>query len=126
MPSNLGATLTIKTNDGTLVPLYPYTTQEQVSDWKTGEIFGPYQLTLTAAGWSDLEQTVSLPGITPNDIPFCLKILIGDIDNMKKQDKAYTLLNPNYGIESLTDQVKFRCTSSAPTIDLTVQVSWTR
>ena len=29
MPSNLGATLTIKTNDGTLVPLYPYTTQEK-------------------------------------------------------------------------------------------------
>ena len=46
--NNLGFTMTIKATDGTLVPLYPQTIKSQIVGWNAGEVYGPYQLTLSA------------------------------------------------------------------------------
>lgn len=125
MPSNLGFTMTIKANDGTLVPLYPKTTKDQVLGWDIGESYGPYQFTLDAAEWSNNQQTVSLDGVMPTDILKCTKVLTGTQEEMISQDQAYSLLNPLTGIESLQNQIRFTCTST-PTVNFTVSVSWTR
>lgn len=125
MPSNLGFTMTIKANDGTLVPLYPKTTKDQVLGWNIGESYGPYQFTLDAAEWSNNQQTVSLDGVMPTDILICTKVLTGAQEEMTAQDKAYSLLNARTGIESLQNQIRFTC-DSTPNADFTVSVSWTR
>lgn len=125
MPSNLGFTMTIKANDGTLVPLYPKTTKDQVLGWDIGESYGPYQFTLDAAEWSNNQQTVLLDGVMPTDILICTKVLTGTQEEMIAQDQAYSLLNPLTGIESLQNQIRFTCTS-VPTVNFTVSVSWTR
>lgn len=125
MPSNLGFTTTIKANDGTLVPLYPKTTKDQVLGWDIGESYGPYQFTLDAAEWSNNQQTVSLDGVMPTDILKCTKVLSGSQEEMISQDQAYSLLNPLTGIESLQNQIRFTCIST-PTVNFTVSVSWTR
>ena len=113
---NLGFELNIKANNGTYVPLSPNTIKSQIIDWSMGELYGPIQVTLPASGWQNL----------PTDIPFCVKVLSGTVDEMKVQDAAYSLLDPRVGIESLRNQCRFTCTSSAPTVDLTVQIHWTR
>lgn len=125
MPSNLGFTMIIKANDGTLVPLYPKTTKDQVLGWDIGESYGPYQFTLDAAEWSNNQQTVSLDGVMPTDILKCTKVLSGSQEEMIAQDQAYSLLNSLTGIESLQNQIRFTCTST-PTVNFTVSVSWTR
>lgn len=125
MPSNLGFTTTIKSNDGTLVPLYPKTTKDQVLGWDIGESYGPYQFTLDVAEWSNNQQTVSLNGVMPTDILKCTKVLSGSQEEMIAQDQAYSLLNPLTGIESLQNQIRFTCIST-PTVNFTVSVSWTR
>lgn len=125
MPSNLGFTMTIKANDGTLVPLYPKTIKDQVLGWDIGESYGPYQFTLDAAEWSNNQQTVSLDGVMPTDILKCTKVLSGSQEEMISQDQAYSLLNPLTGIESLQNQIRFTCIST-PTVNFTVSVSWTR
>lgn len=125
MPSNLGFTTTIKANDGTLVPLYPKTTKDQVLGWDIGESYGPYQFTLDVAEWSNNQQTVSLNGVMPTDILKCTKVLSGSQEEMIAQDQAYSLLNSLTGIESLQNQIRFTCTST-PTVNFTVSVSWTR
>lgn len=125
MPSNLGFVMTIKANDGTLVPLHPKSTKDQVLGWNIGESYGPYQFTLTASGWSSNQQTVSLDGVMPTDILKCTKVLSGSQEEMIAQDQAYSLLDPLTGIESLQNQIRFTCTST-PTVDFTVSVSWTR
>lgn len=125
MPYNLGFTMTVKANDGTLVPLYPQTTKDQVLGWNIGESHGPYQFTLTASGWSNNQQTVPLEGVMPTDILMCNKVLSGTQEEMIAQDQAYSLLNTITGIESLQNQIRFTCTST-PTVDFTVSVSWTR
>ena len=125
MPSNLGFTTTIKANDGTLVPLYPKTTKDQVLGWNIGESYGPYQFTLDVAEWSNNQQTVSLNGVMPTDILKCPKVLSGSQEEMIAQDQAYSLLNSLTGIESLQNQIRFTCTST-PTVNFTVSVSWTR
>lgn len=125
MPSNLGFTMTIKANDGTLVPLHPKTTKDQVLGWDIGESYGPYQFTLDAAEWSNNQQTVSLDGVMPTDILKCTKVLSGSQEEMISQDQAYSLLNPLTGIESLQNQIRFTCIST-PTVNFTVSVSWTR
>ncbi len=125
MPSNLGFTMTIKANDGTLVPLHPKTTKDQVLGWDIGESYGPYQFTLDVAEWSNNQQTVSLNGVMPTDILKCTKVLSGSQEEMIAQDQAYSLLNSLTGIESLQNQIRFTCTST-PTVNFTVSVSWTR
>lgn len=125
MPSNQGFVMTIKATDGTLVPLYPTTIIDQVTDWNVGEVYGPYVLNLPATGWSDNQQTVSLDGVMPTDILKCTKVLSGNQEEMMAQDQAYSLLDPLRGIESLQNQIRFTCTST-PTVDFTVSVSWTR
>lgn len=60
MPNeNQGFVMTIKATDGTLVPLYPQTIKDQVVGWNAGEIFGPYQITLSSNNWSNNQQTVN-------------------------------------------------------------------
>lgn len=125
MPSNLGFTMTIKANDGTLVPLHPKTTKDQVLGWDIGESYGPYQFTLDVAEWSNNQQTVSLNGVMPTDILKCTKVLSGSQEEMISQDQAYSLLNPLTGIESLQNQIRFTCIST-PTVNFTVSVSLTR
>ena len=125
MPSNLGFTLNYKGQAG-WIPLYPNTIQSQVIDWKLGESYGPYELTLPVSGWQNNQQTLTLEGVNSDDILYCVKVLSGTADEMKAQDKAYSMLDPRIGIESLDDQVRFTCTSESPTVALTVQVHWFR
>ena len=124
MPTNKGFVMTIKANNGTLVPLYPNTITEQIIDWDIGQVYGPYTLNLLASGWVENQQTVALNGISSENIPTCVKVLTGSTEEMIAQDQAYTLLNPLTGIESLQNEVRFTCTST-PTVDFQVQVSWT-
>lgn len=123
--SNLGFVMTIKANDGTLVPLYPKTIKEQVVGWNTGEVFGPYQLTLTTNGWVNNQQIVTLNGVAEEDIVSCVKVLSGSKEEMVAQDQAYGLLDALTGVESLQNQIRFTCTST-PSVDFTVSISWTR
>ena len=123
--NNLGFAMTIQATNGTLVPLYPKTNKDQVLGWNAGEVFGPYQFTLSANDWSNNQQTVTLDGVTANDIVTCNKVLSGTQAEMIAQDEAYALLNILIGVESLQNQIRFTCTST-PTVDFTVSVSWTR
>lgn len=125
MPSNQGFVMTVKATDGTLVPLYPTTIISQVLDWDVGEVYGPYVLDLPATEWSNNQQTVTLTGISPDDIPICVKVLSGTDAQMEAQDTAYGLLDPLTGVESLQNAIRFTCTST-PTVDFTVSISWTR
>ena len=124
MPTNRGFVMTIKANDGTLVPLYPNTTLGQIIDFNVGEVYGPYLLTLSASNWENNQQTLTLEGISSENIPYCTKVLTGTEEEMIAQDQAYALLDPLIGVESLQNAIRFTCTST-PTVDFQVQISWT-
>lgn len=122
MPSNLGYELSYLGTGG-IIPLHPRTISEQIDGYnRFGQIFGPYQLTLSQTGWLNNTQTVSLSNILPTDILTCDKILSGTEEAMKIQDENYGLLK---SIESLDGQVQFTCIDE-PSEDLIVQVSWAR
>lgn len=123
--SNSGFVMTIKATDGTLVPLYPQSTKDQIVGWNAGEVFGPYQFTLSSSGWNNNQQIVNLNGVTENDIVVCTKVLSGTQTEMIAQDKAYSLLDTLTGVESLQNQIRFTC-KSLPQVDFTVSISWTR
>lgn len=123
MPKNEGFTLSYLGQNG-YIPLYPKTTIGQVIDWNLGETYGPIQITLSASDWTGNTQIVSVDGVTPNDIVYCVKVLTGTESEMLEQDAAYSLLDPVIGVESLENSIKFTCTDTSPTVDLTVQVSW--
>lgn len=125
MADNLGFTMTIKANNGTLIPLYPQTTREQIMGWNAGEVFGPYQFTLLANNWHNNQQTVNLNGVTSSDIVVCVKVLSGTKAQMIEQDEAYSLLDSLTGVQSLQNQIKFTCTST-PQVNFTVSISWTK
>lgn len=125
MADNLGFTMTIKANNGTLIPLYPQTTREQIIGWNAGEVFGPYQFTLLANNWHNNQQTVNLNGVTSSDIVVCVKVLSGTKAQMIEQDEAYSLLDSLTGVQSLQNQIKFTCTST-PQVNFTVSISWTK
>ena len=122
---NLAFKLNIKANNGTYVPLSPNTIKSQIIDWSMGELYGPIQVTLPASGWQNLQQTVTVEGIQSTDIPFCIKVLSGTVDEMKAQDTAYSLLDPRRGIESLNNQIRFTAVST-PVTDFQVQIHWFR
>lgn len=124
MPSNLGFTMLYNGQNG-WIPLYPSTLQSQVLDWGLGESYGPYELTLSAANWQNNQQTLTLDGVNSNDILYCTKVLSGTQEQMIAQDEAYSLLDPQLGIESLNNQVRFTCIST-PTVDFKVQINWFR
>ena len=124
MPKNQGFVMTIKANDGTLVPLYPNTTLSQIIDLTLGEVYGPFTLTLSANNWVNNQQTLPLEGISSVNVPYCVKVLTGTPEQMMAQDEAYSLLDPITGIESLQNEIRFTCTST-PTVDFQVQISWT-
>lgn len=123
--NNLGFVMTIKATDGTLVPLYPQSIKDQIVGWNAGEVFGPYQFTLSANQWNNNQQIVDLDGVTPDDIVICNKVLSGTQSQMIAQEQAYGLLDTLTGVESLQNQIRFTCTST-PTVDFTVQITWTR
>lgn len=125
MPSNFGFEMTYKGN-GVNVPLHPTTNIDQVLGWNIGEVYGPYVLTLSASAWSNNQQTVAVDGVTVNDKVKCIKVLTGTQVEMAAQDAAYNLLDPQIGIESLNNQIKFTCTNKVPEIDIQVQIAWTR
>lgn len=125
MSTNKGFTLQYKTNSDNYVPLYPRTIQYQILNWGIGEVFGPYTFVLKAEDWSNNQQIIDFDGITANDILNCLKILSGTESEMKAQDDAYSLLSPTEGIQSANNQIIFTCVST-PSIDIQVQVWWTR
>ena len=122
---NLAFELNIKANNGTYVPLSPNTIKSQIIDWSMGELYGPIQVTLPASGWQNLQQTVTVEGTQSTDIPFCIKVLSGTVDEMKAQDTAYSLLDPRRGIESLNNQIRFTAVST-PVTDFQVQIHWFR
>lgn len=107
------------------IPLYPSTLQSQVLGWGLGESYGPYELTINANNWQNNQQTLTLDGVSSEDILYCVKVLNGTQEQMIIQDEAYSLLDPYIGIESLNNQIKFTCTST-PTVDFTVQINWFR
>lgn len=125
MPTNQGFTMSYNGQNG-WIPLYPSTLQSQVLGWGLGESYGPYQLTLSSSAWTNNQQTVNLNGVMSSDVLYCIKVLSGTEEQMQAQDAAYSLLDPYVGIESLNNQIKFTCTSSSPTVDITVQVYWFR
>lgn len=115
-------------NGNGYVPLYPYTTSEQVINWIAGEAFGPYVLTIPVSAWDAQTRQATLPlsDIISSDIPICNKVLTGTKEQKITQDKAYSLLDSKIGIESLEGQVRFTCTKAVPTVGLTVQINWER
>lgn len=126
MPNNTGFTMTIKANDGTLVPLYPSTTLDQIVGWNAGLTYGVYSFILDGGGWDgNNQQTVTLDGVSSNDILICTPIFSGTQEQMIAQSEAYNLLDPVIGVESLQNAVKFTCTSK-PEVNITVQIIWTR
>lgn len=126
MPINKGFTLNIKSNNNNYVNLYPNTIKSQIIDWNIGEVYGPYTITLYSSNWENNKQIVSLDGVEETDIIFCNKAF-SDLDPIREQiiqDNNYALLLTN-GIQSLQNQIEFSC-SSPPTVDLNLQVFWTR
>lgn len=122
MLSNLGYELSYLGSGG-IIPLHPRTISAQIDGYnRFGQIFGPYQLTLSQNGWINNTQTVALSDVLSTDILTCDKILSGTEEVMKIQDENYGLLE---SVESLDGQIQFTCIDE-PSDDLTVQVSWTR
>ena len=110
-----------KNNQG-YVKIYPNTTTEQVMGYNLGEVYGPYQLTLSSNGWSGNIQTETLPEVRNTDYLICNQILTGTNENMIAQDEAYSLIT---SINSLNGSVQFTC-SETPSVNLTIQISWIR
>lgn len=110
-----------KNNQG-YVKIYPNTTTEQVMGYNLGEVYGPYQITLSVSGWSNNVQTENLSEVRNTDYLICNQILTGTNENMVAQDEAYSMLT---GVKSSNGSVQFTC-SEVPGVDLTVQVSWVR
>lgn len=106
------------------IPLYPSTITDQVLGWDMGTLYGPIQVVLTSSGWSNNQQTVTVEGVEPTDIIYVNNVLTGDETNMKAQLEAYGGLSP-VGVNSLTNAVQFTAIIT-PTVDLTVQLMWTR
>ena len=123
MPTNQGFTMSYKGQNG-YIPLYPSTITDQVLGWDMGTLYGPIQVVLTSSGWSNNQQTVTVEGVEPTDIIYVNNVLTGDETNMKAQLEAYGGLSP-VGVNSLTNAVQFTAIIT-PTVDLTVQLMWTR
>lgn len=123
MPTNQGFTMSYKGQNG-YISLYPTTVTDQVLGWDMGALYGPIQVTLSTSGWSNNQQTVTVEGVNSTDIIYVNNILTGDEASMKAQFEAYGGLNPN-GVNSLDNAVQFTAITT-PTVDLTVQLMWTR
>lgn len=116
-----------KNNQG-YVKIYPNTTTEQVMGYNLGEVYGPYQVTLSANGWIESETTayqdVSLSDVRDTDYVVCINILSGTEENMIAQDKAYCFIGR---VLSSNGSLRFIAKGEQnPDVDLTVQVSWIR
>ena len=123
MPINQGFTMSYKGQNG-YIPLYPTTVTDQVLGWEMGALYGTIQVTLSASGWRNNQQTVTVEGVEPTDIIYVNNVLTGDEASMRAQFEAYGGLNP-IGVNSLTNAVQFTAITT-PTVDLTVQLMWTR
>ena len=123
MPTNQGFTMSYKGQNG-YIPLYPATVTDQVLGWDMGTLYGPIQVTLSASGWSNNQQTVTVEGVESTDIIYVNNVLTGNKASMKAQFEAYNGLSP-VGVNSLDNAVQFTAITT-PTVDLTVQLMWTR
>lgn len=124
MPTNSGTIISIKNNNNEYVSLYPNTTSSQIEGFDIGSVSNVYTITLAQSNWTNNQQIVSLDGVSVNDYVYCTLVLSGTTEQMSQQLTNYNLLDSRIGVESLTNQLKFTCTTE-PTIDLQVQVFWT-
>ena len=125
MASNKGFELQIKNNANNYITLYPRTSKMQVVGWNVGEISDKYTLELKADSWNNTKRTkqvVDLQGVSSTDKVYCLVILSGTKEQMMTQRDNYGLIK---SINSLSNQLEFECTKT-PTVDLQVQVWWTK
>ena len=125
MPTNQEVTMSVQNNQGSYIPLYPITTQQQVVGWNTGTTYGPFTITLQQSNWQNMQQTVAVEGVLETDFIWCTKILSGDEPPLKIQNINYSFLNPTTGINSMNGYVQFNCIN-APMADFQVQIEWTR
>lgn len=125
MPNNKSATLTIKSSNNNLIPLYPLTLTSRIIGNNFGNIYGPYNITLNSNNWINNQQVISLNGVISTDILQCTNILSGTIENMKLQNYNYSLIDPVIGINSQDGNIIFTCITP-PSIDLQLQIIWTR
>lgn len=125
MEDNKAFAMKVKANDGTYNTLVPDSVKQQVIDWGLGEIYGPYNFTLTAQNWFNNTQAIQFEEVTSNDKPICTKVLNGTKEQMIAQDKAYSLLDDKIGIQSVNGVIKFTC-AETPKVDFEVQVWWSR
>ena len=122
MASNKSAILKYKKNNG-YVAIYPYTTEGQVLGWNIGELKGPYNITLNVDKWDNIKsQTISLNGVTSNDIIYCTIIYSQDKNQRALEYNNFKLITK---IDSKQNGIKFTC-SETPSVDLTLQVWWTK
>ena len=125
MASNKGFELQIKNNANNYITLYPRTSKMQVVGWNVGEISDKYILELKADSWNNTKRTkqiVDLQGVSSTDKVYCLVILSGTKEQMMTQRDNYGLIK---SVNSLSNQLEFECTKT-PTVDLQVQVWWTK
>ena len=125
MASNKGFELQIKNNANNYITLYPRTSKMQVVGWNVGEISDKYTLELKADSWNNTKRTkqvVDLQGVSSTDKVYCLVILSGTKEQMTTQRDNYGLIK---SVNSLSNQLEFECTKT-PTVDLQVQVWWTK
>ena len=125
MVSNKGFELQIKNNANNYITLYPRTSKMQVVGWNVGEISDKYILELKADSWNNTKRTkqiVDLQGVSSTDKVYCLVILSGTKEQMTIQRDNYGLIK---SVNSLSNQLEFECTKT-PTVDLQVQVWWTK
>ena len=125
MASNKGFELQIKNNANNYITLYPRTSKMQVVGWNVGEISDKYTLELKADSWNNTKRTkqvVDLQGVSSTDKVYCLVILSGTKEQMMTQRDNYGLIK---SVNSLSNQLEFECTKT-PTVDLQVQVWWTK
>lgn len=117
--------LEIKNSKQQHVPLYPSTSLSQVVQWEGQEVFGPFVFELNSANWNNNQQIFDLPEVLNTDIVKCVRILEGSKEDMQNQLKAYNLLDPLKGVESLNGEIRFTATKT-PEHSVKVQVFWTR
>ena len=105
---------------GGYIPLYPKVDNDRILGWNSGAVFGPFNFTLKANGWSANRQSFQAIGATEDDNVNCNIVLTGGIDEMKAKMQAYSLLK---SVRSYKNRVEFVC-DAIPETDFEVQVWW--
>ena len=110
----VSSNLTSHTGDSTI-----HVTEAEKEKWNNGVTRTPIPVTLTASGWSGsapYTQTVSVSGITANDVPEAW--LTGTVGT---QAIGYSMIS---SISSGAGTVTFTAVFSKPAVDLPINVRW--